>query len=64
VKTPTRQDYDRASPRGKGYLCYTFAEHPGSQIPRRCPYAKGTEERAEFQRGEQQAMLDAQDSEE
>jgi hypothetical protein len=61
---PTRAAYDRATPYAKGYMCYTYAEHPNSEIPRRCPYVDGTEGYLEFYRGVQQAVLDAQDSEE
>lgn len=64
MNLPTRADYERETAYGKGYLCYTFAEHPGSQVPKRCPYEKGTKAYLDFMRGVRQAVLDAQDSEE
>lgn len=64
VPLPTRADYDKASPRGKGYLQYMWAEWPRSTIPKQCPFKVGTPEYAEYCRGQEAAMLDAQDSEE
>lgn len=61
---PTRADYDAASPRGKGYLSYTFAEWPGSKIPKTCPFKVGTREHQQWCDGQNAAVLDAQDSEE
>lgn len=61
---PTRADYDSASPRGKGYLEYTYSAWPNSEIPKGCPFEKGTKERTEFEAGQQAAVLAAQDSEE
>jgi len=61
---PTRADYDAASPRGKGYMQYMYSEWPGSEIPKTCPFTVGTPEYAEYCRGQNAAVLDAQDSEE
>lgn len=61
---PTRADYDAASPRAKGWLEYTYSEWPNSEVPKGNPFAKGTREHREFCRGQDAAMLAAQDSEE
>jgi hypothetical protein len=61
---PTRANYDSASPRGKGFLEYTYSSWPNSEIPKGCPFAKGTPEHEQFQRGQDAAVLAAQDSEE
>lgn len=61
---PTRAEWDGASPYTQGYISYTYAAHPGSEIPEASPYGAGTPEHAEFERGQQAAVLAAQDSEE
>jgi len=61
---PIRADYDAASPRGKGYLEYTYSAWPNSEVPKGCPFEKGTTDYLEFHRGQQEAVLAAQDSEE
>lgn len=61
---PTRADYDKESPRGKGYMTYMFAEWPGSEIPKGCPYKVGTKEYEQWCEGQNAAVLHAQDSEE
>jgi len=61
---PTRADYDAASPRAKGYMQYMYAEWPNSKIPKQCPFKVGTPEYAEYCRGQDAAVLAAQDSEE
>jgi hypothetical protein len=61
---PTRADYDAATPRGKGFLEYTYSEWPGSEVPKGCPFEPGTKEQAEFLSGQDAAMLAAQDSDE
>jgi hypothetical protein len=58
---PTRAEFDAAPPRQQCYMSYTYAAWPESTIPARCPYKVGTEERAEWNRGADAAMLDAQD---
>ena len=61
---PTKSQYDAASPWMKGYMSYMYAEHPGSTIPKTCPFEKGTQNVRDFERGQAAAVLDAQDSEE
>lgn len=64
MKLPTRKDYDKATPRQKGFMSYTFSQWPDSQIPEACPYEEGTPEWQKFQNGVRVAVLAAQDSEE
>lgn len=61
---PTLADYEAASPRAKGYMSYMYAEWPGSEIPKRCPFKVGTKEYKQYCDGQNAAMLAAQDSEE
>lgn len=61
---PTRAEWDAASPYAQGYISYTYAAHPGSDIPADSPYSAGTPDHAEFERGQQAAVLAAQGSEE
>lgn len=52
-------------PRVQGYVLYMQAEHEGSELEgQTCPYAVGTQERAEWDKGTAMAVQDAQDSEE
>lgn len=57
----TKADYDKLTPRTKGYVCYMVAARPGSKIPDVNPYMAGTRQHDEFRTGEQQAMRDAED---
>lgn len=60
----TRAEWERMTPWEQGYALFWQAEQRGSELRGlTCPYAHGTPERAMFVRGEQAAMLDAQDSE-
>jgi hypothetical protein len=60
---PTKTEYDKATPYVKGFMSYMFAKHPGSHIPERCPFKRGTKEWDEFQCGQMAGVLEAQDSE-
>lgn len=59
-----KDDWDKATAFGKGYLSYTYSEWPGSTIPKKNPFQVGSRDYADFNRGSDVAMLDAQDSEE
>lgn len=62
-RKPTRSEFDAATPLEKGWLAYTWAQHPNSDIPEECPYPEGSQERADYMAGKAVAVLDAQDSE-
>lgn len=52
-------------PREQGYVLYMQASWPGSELAgQSCPYREGSPEHEQWKRGERQAVLDAQDSEE
>lgn len=64
IGPPTKDIWDAASPHTKGYLTYMFAEWPDSEIPKKSPFKKHTDEQVEFEAGQLLAMQHAQDSEE
>ena len=59
----TKLEFDSLPPYPKGYAVYMLgARKDEPNVPRR--YKPNEDEREEFDRGERQAVLDAQDSEE
>lgn len=61
-KLISRREFDRLPPRAQGYAVYMQAEWPGSELrDMECPYRQGTDERTEWEIGENIAMLEAQD---
>lgn len=61
----TREQWLKLRSYTQGYVFYMQAEHKGSELKgAEIPHAKGTHEYDEFMAGQQQACLDAQDSEE
>ena len=63
-KLPTKAEYDAAEPFAKGFMSYTFSAWPGSEIPARNPFKRGTAEAARFADGVHSATICAQDGEE
>ena len=61
ITLPTRANYDAETPYGKGYLAYTFAAWPDSEIPEESPFQSGTVEQAEYERGLLRACIAAQE---
>ena len=59
-KPVTRKEFDKLSPRSQGYVCYMQAAW-NKQIPKKCPYGKGTRAYDEWSRGEFDGVLEAQD---
>lgn len=60
----TRAEWNTLPPRQKGFVQYWQGDIKGSQLKFETnPYREGTKEFDEYQRGEQEAMLEAQDSE-
>lgn len=57
----TRMEYDKLSPRGKGYVTYMQAAWNADIPP--CPFAEGSDERKAFAGGEFDAMLACQEAE-
>lgn len=59
----TLKEFKELSPRAKGYVVYMQAELPGSEL--HCeqgnPYLEGSREWEQFERGQQDAMLEVQD---
>lgn len=61
----TRKEYDKLNAFNRGYAVYWQAELPGSELAGlRNPYPINSRSWGEFERGQLQACLDAQDSEE
>lgn len=63
-KMPSKATYDKAEPYEKGFMAYTWAKWPNSQIPEDNPFSRGTVEAELFAQGWHAAILCAQDSEE
>ena len=64
-KLYTKAEYDKLPPYEQGFIQYWQGEQPGSELKRaRCHYPKESSERAEWDRGQLQATLAAQDGEE
>lgn len=61
---PTLAQYEKATPYVKGFLSYTFSQWPGSTIPEKNPFDRGTVEASQFADGVHAATIAAQDSEE
>jgi len=59
-RTLTRKDYDALSPFGRGYVMYMQAEW-NKEIPKRCPYKRGTKQWDQFACGAGYAALLAQE---
>lgn len=55
------EEWLKHPPLTQGYIHYMQAEWPGSPLPKECPYAEGTPERKQFDRGAQSACIDVQD---
>lgn len=60
----TLEEWRGLSPFEQGYACYMQAAWPTSPLAEENHYAEGTPEWAEFCRGEECGMLEAQDGEE
>lgn len=61
----TLKEWKLLNPHAQGYILYMEADIPGSELKGvECPYEVGTKQREKFDRGEMQAVLLAQDSEE
>jgi hypothetical protein len=62
----TREAFLALSPRTRGYVAYMLgARDDEPNVPdESCPYPTGTEQAKEWDEGQFQAVLDAQDSEE
>jgi hypothetical protein len=61
----TRKEYDRLDAYQRGYAVYWQGDLPGSELKDMSNrYPVNTKSWSEFERGQMQAMLDAQDSEE
>lgn len=60
-KLTTPEAYNKMTPWQQGYVTYMEAAHPGSQIPKKCPYERGTKERERWDEGAQHTVLIAQD---
>lgn len=61
----TKAEYDALPPRSQGYAQYWEGAKPGSELKVEVnPYSAGSHEYYEWQRGQQLACQDAQDSEE
>lgn len=62
----SRREFERLAPRDRGWVVYTAgarADEPN--VPdEKNPYPTGSEEAKEWDRGQAQAVLDAQDGEE
>lgn len=65
VKLITKEQWDKMSPRSRGYIAYWQGNLPGSELKDvTCPYPVGTQGQKDYAAGEFTAMLDAQDGEE
>lgn len=65
MKMMTKAEWDRMSPKSKGYVMYLQAELPGSELKGVSnPYFEHTKQHKDFNEGEQMAMLEVQDGEE
>lgn len=64
TKLPTKAEYDKTDPYEKGFMAYTYAKWPGSEIPEANPFERRTIEAKKFDDGVFAAMICAQDSEE
>lgn len=61
----TLQEWRNLKPFAQGYAVYWLGARDGSELVNVTnPYVVNSEEWCEYERGEQQACLDAQDSEE
>lgn len=61
----TLDEWQKLTPYQQGYALYMESSWPGSPLAEQVnPYAEGTLEHAQFQKGEHRATLNAQDSEE
>lgn len=61
----TRAEWEKLSPFRQGFALYMQGSWPTSELAGvKNPYDKTSDEWTEFRRGEQQAVLDAQDGEE
>lgn len=55
-------DYEKLQPYAQGYAVYWEGDQPGSELHGFTnPYAAGSKEHAEWNRGQMAATLDAQD---
>lgn len=52
---PTAQQFERMKPYEKGFSVYMYAARPGCPFPDRNPFAQGSREWSEFNRGRQAA---------
>jgi hypothetical protein len=59
----TREMFNKLTPQAQGFMWYMEAQHPGSPLPRECPYQQGTEERRQWDEGVHQGILVAMDEE-
>ena len=60
----TLEEYNNLKPRWQGYACYMQAKLPGSPIPDKNPYPKGSQQAREWLEGAQEAVMEAQESDE
>jgi hypothetical protein len=58
------EEYNQLAPRAQGYACYMQAARPGSPIPDRNPYPKGSPRFQEWADGAFEAMIEVQDADE
>lgn len=61
---PLPGEYELQDPYTQGYMSYIWGAWPDSTVPNECPYQEGTDKWEEWVKGNTQAMLDVQDSEE
>ena len=64
MRLMTRKEYNALTPEAKGYVSYMQAAWPGSKVPEKCPYPKGSSEHKMWTEGNFKAMLSVQDAEE
>ena len=65
LKLMSKAEYDRVSPYTQGYAVYWEGDQEGSELKGLTnPYAAGTKAHDDWNRGQQAATQDAQDSEE
>lgn len=65
MKLITKVEWDRMSPKSKGYILYLQAELPGSELKGLAnPYFNHTKQYADFCEGENLAVNEVQDGEE